>query len=133
MALALCGISVAWREESGIRGNYFPIRHPDTANFDPEQVSRWLRDHIASGVHFVTLNGILDWGWLCTDLGIPMPPSEQLEEIGALATLVDENRFNYGLDALCAWRGLPGKDTTLLEEASQDRRLGAVQARYPRR
>ena len=46
-----------------------------------------------------------------------MPPSEQLEEIGALATLIDENRFSYGLDALCAWRGLPGKDTALLEEA----------------
>ena len=47
----------------------------------------------------------------------PMPPSEQLEEIGALATLIDENRFSYSLDALCAWRGLPGKDTALLEEA----------------
>ena len=43
--------------------------------------------------------------------------SEQLEEIGALATLIDENRFNYSLDALCDWRGLPGKDTTLLQEA----------------
>ena len=46
-----------------------------------------------------------------------MPPSEQLEEIGALATLVDENRFSYSLDSLCAWRGLPGKDETLLQEA----------------
>ena len=56
-------------------------------------------------------------GWLRADLGIAMPAAEQLEEIGALATLVDENRFNYSLDALCAWRGLPGKDTALLEEA----------------
>jgi DNA polymerase I-like protein with 3'-5' exonuclease and polymerase domains len=46
-----------------------------------------------------------------------MPPAERLEEIGALATLVDENRFNYGLDALCAWRDLPGKDETLLRQA----------------
>ena len=46
-----------------------------------------------------------------------MPPSGQLEEIGALATLIDENRFNYGLNSLCAWRGLPGKDTASLEEA----------------
>ena len=76
-----------------------------------------MKDHIAAGVKFITQHGTYDWGWLRTDLGIAMPPSEQLEEIGALATLVDENRFNYGLDALCAWRGLPGKDTTLLEEA----------------
>ena len=46
-----------------------------------------------------------------------MPPSDRLEEIGALATLIDENQFNYSLDALCALHGLPGKDTALLEEA----------------
>ena len=52
-------------------------------------------------------------------ISVAMPPAEQLEEIGALATLVDENRFSYSLDALCAWRGLPGKDTAILEEAVQ--------------
>ena len=113
----VCGISVAWRDDSGIRGNYFPLRHPDSENFERENVARWLKDHIAAGVRIVTQNGLYDWGWLWADLGIAMPPSEQLEEIGALATLIDENRFSYGLDALCAWRGLPGKDTTLLEEA----------------
>ena len=46
-----------------------------------------------------------------------MPPSDRLEEIGALATMVDENRYSYSLDALCAWRGLPGKDETLLIQA----------------
>ena len=46
-----------------------------------------------------------------------MPPSDQLEEIGALATLIDENLFQYCLDALCKHYGLPGKDTALLEEA----------------
>ncbi|HEY6375939.1 MAG TPA: hypothetical protein VIX90_10500, partial [Edaphobacter sp.] len=46
-----------------------------------------------------------------------MPSADRLEEILALATLVDENRFAYGLDALCAWRGLPGKDEVLLKEA----------------
>ena len=113
----ICGISVAWRDDSGIRGNYFPLRHPDSQNFDRENVARWLKDHIAAGVKFTTQNGIYDWGWLRADLGVAMPPSDQLEEIGALATLIDENRFNYSLDALCDWRGLPGKDTALLEEA----------------
>src|SRR6516165_8493629 len=46
-----------------------------------------------------------------------MPSSERIEEIGALATLVDENRYQYSLDALCAWRGLPGKDESALREA----------------
>src|SRR5262249_49353838 len=41
---------------------------------------------------------------------------ERLEEISALATMVDENRFQYSLDALCSWRGIRGKDDTSLRE-----------------
>jgi putative DNA primase/helicase len=113
----VCGVSVAWHGESGICANYFPLQHPDSDNFERDNVSRWLKDLITAGVHIVTQNGLYDWGWLRADLGVAMPPADRLEEIGALATLVDENRFSYGLDALCAWRGLPGKDTTLLQEA----------------
>jgi DNA polymerase I-like protein with 3'-5' exonuclease and polymerase domains len=113
----VCGISVAYRADGDIRAHYFPLRHPDSANFDPAQVFAWLRDLIASDVHIVTQNGLYDFGWLRADGDIRMPPSDRLEEIGALATLIDENRFSYSLDALCAWRNLPGKDTALLGEA----------------
>src|SRR5262249_10533122 len=89
---------------------------PDTQNFAPEQAYAWLRDHVASDLRIVTQNGLYDWGWLRAEAGIRMPPSERLEEIGALATMVDENRYQYGLDALCKWRGLPGKDESLLRE-----------------
>jgi DNA polymerase I-like protein with 3'-5' exonuclease and polymerase domains len=112
----LCGISIAHRAESGARGFYFPLRHPDSENFAPEQVYRWVCDHIAAHVHFITQNGLYDWGWLRAEAGIKMPPGECIEEIGALATMIDENRYQYGLDALCAWRGLPGKDDTLLRQ-----------------
>jgi DNA polymerase I-like protein with 3'-5' exonuclease and polymerase domains len=112
----LCGVSVAYRAEGKIRGHYFPLRHPDTENFPTEQVYQWVRDHITAGVRFVTQNGGYDWGWLRIEADIRMPPGERLEEIGALATMVDENRFKYSLDALCAWRGLPGKNETLLHE-----------------
>ena len=112
----ISGISVAYRAGGEIRAHYFPIRHPDTENFDPGQVYQWLRDHVASDVSFLTQKGLYDWGWLRSEAGIKMPPSERLEEIGALTTLVDENRFSYSLDSLCAWRGLPGKDETLLRE-----------------
>ena len=63
------------------------------------------------------MNGIYDWGWLRADGGIVMPPSDRLEEIGALATLIDENQFKYSLDALCERYGLPGKDEALLSQA----------------
>src|SRR6516162_5819637 len=114
----ICGISVAYRAGGEIRAHYFPIRHPDSNNFDPAQVFVWVKDLVASPVRIVTQNGLYDWGWLRSDAGILMPSSERLEEIGALATLVDENRYNYSLDALCAWRGLPGKDVSLLKETA---------------
>jgi DNA polymerase-1 len=114
----ICGISIAYREGGGIRALYVPIRHPDTANFDCELVFRWLKDLIASDVRIITQNGIYDWGWLQSEAGILIPPSERLEEIGALATIIDENRFSYDLDSLCSWRGLPGKDESLLREGA---------------
>ena len=121
----VAGISVAYRADDGIRSHYFPIRHPDTANFEPEQVFRWLQDLVASDVRFVTQNGLYDWGWLRTDGAVRMPPSDRLEEIGAMATLVDENRKKYGLDSLCAWRDLPGKDLGELKQRGGGGRLRA--------
>jgi DNA polymerase I-like protein with 3'-5' exonuclease and polymerase domains len=122
----IVGISVAYRVEGTIRAHYFPIRHPDSPNFDPEQVFQWVRDLVASDVRIVTQNGLYDWGWLHADAGIVMPPSDRLEEIGALATMVDENLRRYSLETLCAWRGLPGKDETLLKQA-------AIAAGFPKR
>jgi hypothetical protein len=112
----IVGISLAWRADGAIRAIYISLRHPNSQNFEREQVICWLRDLIASGVKIVTKNGLYDWGWLWSDLGIEMPPAERLEEIDALATMVDENRYQYKLDALCAWRGFPGKDESLLLE-----------------
>jgi DNA polymerase I-like protein with 3'-5' exonuclease and polymerase domains len=112
----IAGVSVAYRAEGTLNAHYFPIRHPDSQNFDPANVFQWVRDHITAGVRFVCQNGLYDWGWLYADAGISMPPGEQLEETQALATMVDENRHRYSLEALCAWRGLPGKDDALLRE-----------------
>ena len=46
----VCGISVAWRADGEMRAIYIPLRHPDTDNFDPAQVYRWLKDLVASDV-----------------------------------------------------------------------------------
>jgi DNA polymerase I-like protein with 3'-5' exonuclease and polymerase domains len=115
----ICGLSVAYHAEGGIRAHYFPIAHPETNNFASNRVFAWLRNLIASGARIVTQNGVYDFGWLGTEADIRMPSSERLEEIGAMAALIDENRFTYSLDDLCKWRGLPGKDTSLLEEKAK--------------
>ena len=123
----ICGVSVAWRDESGIQARYFPCRHPDTEGFAPESIYQWVRAHIAAGVRFVTQSGLYDWGWLRSEAGILMPDGEQIEEIGALATLVDEDRFSYSLENLCRWRGLGGKDESGLVEGIKN--LGLVSKR----
>ena len=75
------------------------------------------------------MNGIYDFGWLRADGGIVMPPSDRLEEIGALATMIDENQFSYSLDALCARYGLPGKDEALLNQAVEAAGFPGAKAR----
>jgi DNA polymerase I-like protein with 3'-5' exonuclease and polymerase domains len=110
----VCGFSVAYREDGAIRGFYAPLRHPDSNNFDREKAFAWLRDLFASEVRVVTMNGLYDYGWLHADAGIVMPPPDRLEEIGAMAATIDENRLHYDLDNLCEWRGIPGKNVAEL-------------------
>jgi hypothetical protein len=54
----ITGISLAWRADGAIRAIYIPLCHPDSQNFDREQVISWLRDLIASGVKIITKNGL---------------------------------------------------------------------------
>src|SRR5262249_15149044 len=42
----ITGISVAWRADGVIHTIYISLRHPDSQNFDREQVIHWLRDLI---------------------------------------------------------------------------------------
>ena len=114
----ICGVSIAWREGDGIRAHYLPIRHPDSNNFEPEAVFAWLRQLATSECHFVTHNGLYDWGWLGTDGSVEMPPAERLEDTVAMGAIIDENR-SLSLKALCEWRGLAGKDTTILQQAAE--------------
>lgn len=111
------GISAAWQDGRGVEAFYAPLQHPGTECYHREAVGQWLRDHLAAGVKFVTQGGLYDWGWMWAGLGVDFPGGDQIEEVGAAATMVDENRLTYGLDDLCSWRGLPGKDESLLIEA----------------
>jgi len=113
----VCGVSVGWHEGNNTKAAYLPVRHPDTECLDRERVAAWLRDLLASDVRVVTQNGLYDFGWLWGDLKVEMPLPDRLEEIGAMATIIDENRYTYNLDDLCVWRGLPGKDDAALRLA----------------
>ena len=58
----LCGVSIAYHEGRETCALYCPIRHPDSDNFDPARLYRWLKDLLASDVRVVTQNGLYDFG-----------------------------------------------------------------------
>ena len=108
----VCGVVLAWHAGQP-RARYFPVKHPDSKCFDEDSIKRWFKDHIKAGIRFVFLNAPYDLGWLDQDFGIA-PPS-QIDDAGCMAYMIDEQRPSYGLDALCRWRGIPGKDEKTLQ------------------
>jgi hypothetical protein len=113
----ITGVSLAFRADSELRKLYVPIKHPETDNFDPQQVFAWLRHLFATVPRLVFHNVLYDCGWLSAEANVPMPSVDRLHDTGALATIVNENLLRYRLNDLCKWRGIPGKDETLLIEA----------------
>ena len=111
----VAGVGVAWREGNRIERIYVPVKHPDTENFDREQVARWLTD-ITKNKRVVMFNAGYDIGWLKADLGVPIPPV--IDDASCAAFLIDENREDLSLDGVCAWRGVQGKDFAALHEAA---------------
>lgn len=121
----IAGVSAAWRNSEGqIQKVYLPLRHPDTSNFDPGQVKRWIT-HLFKTKTAVFCNVGYDLGWLKADLGIDPPDHAQIEDIGCMAMMIDENRRGekgrssaYSLDAIAHWCGVPGKNEAALREAA---------------
>ena len=111
----VAGVGVAWREGNRIERIYVPVKHPDTENFDREQVARWITD-ITKNKRVVMFNAGYDIGWLKADLGVPIPPV--IDDASCAAFLIDENREDLSLDGVCAWRGVQGKDFAALHEAA---------------
>ena len=110
----IIGTSIAWHEEGSIRSTYLPVRHPDSPNFDPEQIRQWEIDHQKAGVRFVCQNASYDVSWGYAE-GVPIPSN--IDDAMCMANVIDTERKDYDLDALCAWWGIAGKDESVLVEA----------------
>lgn len=95
---------------------YIPIAHPDSNNFPKDKVAQWVQDHIDAADEVVFQNAPYDIGWLHTDLGLDVP--EYVNDTIGMAYCLDEQRLTYGLDALCEWMGVDGKDESLLKQAA---------------
>lgn len=95
---------------------FFPIRHPDSDNFDADACHRWLKAHVTRKGKTIFHHANYDMGWIYRETGaICSDPICTMIE----GTMVDENKRSYSLKNLSRDYGIPGKDETTLLEAAR--------------
>lgn len=111
----ITGVSMS----DGVTNLYVPVRHPDSPNFDRDQVVSWVRGHMhqRAQVHKYFQNAPYDLGWLWADFGIE--PPQEVDDTLAMAFMLDENELTYNLDSICRRLGIPGKDEAELKSAAE--------------
>ena len=110
------GIAVA---VDGYKG-YFPIAHEQGPNLDRKKTLEWFKDICASPATKIFHNAMYDVCWI-RNLGIKI--NGLIIDTMIAASIIDENRYNYTLNAL-SWVYLnKGKNESLLNQAAKERGL----------
>jgi len=110
------GIAVA---VDGYKG-YFPIAHGTGKNLPRDKVLSWFKDVCESPATKIFHNAMYDVCWI-RNLGIKI--NGLIIDTMIAASIIDENRFNYTLNAL-SWVYLnQGKNEALLNQAAKERGL----------
>ena len=109
----IVGIAVAVEGWSG----YYPIDHQGGGNMDKKLVLNWLQDLFKQDSTFIFHNAMYDICWLRSS-GI-IPPVKIVDTMIA-ASLVNENRWSFRLDALAKEYAGIGKDEAVLQAAAKE-------------
>jgi DNA polymerase I-like protein with 3'-5' exonuclease and polymerase domains len=108
------GIAVAAGDYQG----YFPIRHENGHNLDPDITMRWLKKQMATpDIPKIVHNATYDAGWLHAE-GVDV--QGRIIDTMVAAPLVDENRFSYSLNNLGRDYIDMRKDEKMLRAAAKD-------------
>ena len=100
--------------------HYFPIAHGEGPNMDRDKVLRWFKDICESPATKIFHNAMYDVCWI-RNLGIKI--NGLIIDTMIAASIIDENRYNYTLNAL-SWVYLnKGKNESLLNKAAKERGL----------
>lgn len=111
------GISLAADENNGW---YFPIRHDGGGNLDPENTLAYLRDVLSTTQPKVGANIIYDLEWLRAE-GVEVRGPKY--DIQIAEPLLDENQYQYSLEAISQRRLGLSKNEDLLAEACVEYRI----------
>jgi Mesyanzhinovviridae DNA polymerase len=109
----VCGIAFAIEDGPA---HYLPIRHEGGGNLSADLVWSYLRDQAREFRGEVVFNSApydLDYLW---DNGVEFTRASAHRDVQVAEPLLDELQKKYGLDAICARRGLVGKDENKLRE-----------------
>ena len=99
---------------------YFPIAHGSGPNMDRKKTLEWFKDICGSDATKIFHNAMYDVCWI-RKLGIKI--NGLIVDTMIAASLIDENRFQYSLNAL-SWDYLGhGKSEAALNEAAKSRGL----------
>src|SRR6056300_1398174 len=112
----IVGIAVA---VDGYKG-YFPIAHEQGPNLDRKKTLEWFKDVCASPATKIFHNAMYDVCWI-RNLGIKI--NGLIVDTMIAASLINENRFAYSLNAL-SWDYLGhGKNETAVSDEAKSRGL----------
>lgn len=97
---------------------YFPFGHKHGGNLDRGMTIAWMRDQLKKpSVEPIFANANYDMGWLKR---LDITPAGRCHDVQIQATLLDENRLTYGLDALGKEFLGVGKDEELIRKAAAE-------------
>lgn len=108
----IAGVGITTSRES----KYFPVRHPETSNWDQGPLVSYLHDLFNSSTRVVFHRAIYDLGWLTTSWGLPIP--RNLDDTMIMEFMLHEYEKTFNLDDTCRRNGIKGKDETLLRQAA---------------
>jgi DNA polymerase I-like protein with 3'-5' exonuclease and polymerase domains len=113
----VCGIAFAIEDGPA---HYLPVKHEGGGNLDANHVWNYLRDQGGSFDGEVVFNSApydLDYLW---ENKVEFTKIKFHRDVQVAEPLLDELQKKYGLDAICARRGLVGKDESKLREHAKD-------------
>ena len=113
----VCGIAFAIEDGPA---HYLPIRHDGGGNLPEAQCWDYLRDQAANFTGEVLFNSAsydLDYLW---ENKVEFKRASWHRDVQNAEPILDEFQKTYGLDAICARRGLVGKDETTLREHAKE-------------
>ena len=109
----VCGVAFAIEDGPA---HYLPIRHEGGGNLSADHVWSYLQDQAKTFEGEVVFNSApydLDYLW---ENNVEYQRVRFHRDVQVAEPLLDELQKKYGLDAICARRGLTGKDESALRE-----------------